>query len=43
MDTNDIVKAQEELLEESQEYFEDWYEREEEFRRKFVGEEESMD
>ncbi len=39
MELEDIVKAQEELAEWSREYFETWYEREEEFRKKFVGEE----
>ncbi len=40
MELEDIKRAQEELVEEAHEYFENWYEREEEFRRKFLGEEE---
>lgn len=39
MELDDIGKAQEELLEQSQEYFENWYKREEELRREFTGEE----
>lgn len=40
MELQDIHEAQEELVEESHKYFENWYEKEEEMRRKFTGEEE---
>jgi hypothetical protein len=40
MELEDIIKAQEELVEESRKYFENWYEKEEEFRKEFTGEEE---
>ena len=39
MELDDIRKAQEELFKESREFFEDWYEKEEDFRREFTGEE----
>ena len=39
MNLDDIKQAQEELLEQSQAYFEDWYKREEELRREFTDEE----
>ena len=39
MNIDDIRQAQEELLEQSQEYFEDWYKRETELRQEFTGEE----
>jgi len=38
MELNDIIKSQEDLLEESQKYFDDWYAREEDFRKKLVEE-----
>lgn len=37
MELEDIQRDQERRLEESQEYFDSWYEREEGFRQKFVG------
>ena len=39
MNLDDIRQAQEALLEQSQAYFENWYEHEEELRREFTGEE----
>lgn len=38
MNPEDIIESQKSLLEESKQYFNDWYEREEEFRREFIGE-----
>ena len=41
MELEDIIDSQNELLEQSRAYFEDWYAREEELRREFTeGEDE---
>jgi len=37
MELEDIQKAQEELVEEAHEYFNDWRRREEEFRQEFTS------
>lgn len=42
MKLEDIEKAQEELVEEAHDYFESWYEKEEEFRKELIGEDEPV-